>query len=306
MTREVKKQAAAVCYKRCGEVTEFLLIRTRGHKKRWTFPKGSVEDHEKSSTAAKREAFEEAGIIGTSRPRPFAYYSSRGRKVSAYLVECISQINPREEDRRPRWLTVEKALGKLSLNRGHGDADELNRVLLKAGALVNDLPTKVQAAKGRSASAGVKSREHIFISYSHKDKEWLEQIQTMLRPNVRGKKILMWDDTKIKPGLKWKKEIKDAIGSAAIALLLVSRHFLASDFIHENELPPLLDAAKNEGLIVLWVALSASMHEGTILNDYQALNKPSKPLDELSKKKVNRQLKEICQGIQDAFDQRCK
>jgi internalin A len=88
----------------------------------------------------------------------------------------------------------------------------------------------------------------IFISYSHKDQRWLEKLEAHLKPLVAGGKLAAWADTSLVPGAKWKQEIAKTIQWANIAILLVTPDFLASDFIAQNELPPLLKAAEQNNL----------------------------------------------------------
>jgi hypothetical protein len=144
------------------------------------------------------------------------------------------------------------------------------------------------------------SRDQVFISYSHKDKAWLEKLQTMLKPLVRRNSISVWEDTKIKPGSLWKEEIQRALALAKVAVLLVSRNFLGSDFIAEHELPPLLEASKKDGLTILWVYVGACLYEETEIKDYQAAHDPSRPLNKLSRAEQEEVLASICRRIKEA------
>jgi internalin A len=125
----------------------------------------------------------------------------------------------------------------------------------------------------------------IFISYSRKDKKYLEEFHTHLALYVRKGAIMPWDDTKILPGSKWAVEIDRALQTARIAVFLVSANFLASDFIATNEMTPLLQAAQQKGVMILSVVLSACAFKYSELGPFQAFNDPSTPLNQMTRAK---------------------
>lgn len=145
------------------------------------------------------------------------------------------------------------------------------------------------------------NRNHIFVSYSHADRVWLEKIQKHLKPHVREESLVVWDDTTIAAGANWRDDIRNAIAAARVAVLLVSPDFLSSDFIAKHELPPLLEAAQDDGVAIIWVPISASAFAATEIAEYQAAHNPSQPLDSLSKPRQNRAMVAICERIRDAF-----
>lgn len=127
-------------------------------------------------------------------------------------------------------------------------------------------------------------RTKIFISYSHRDRDWLDRLRIHLRPLEQTYKLDIWDDTRIKPSSKWREKIKQAIQTTRAVILLVSADFLASDFISTDELPPLLNAAEREGATILPIILSPCRFIRTqSLSEFQSVNDPSKPLVSLSR-----------------------
>src|SRR5579871_4005742 len=122
-------------------------------------------------------------------------------------------------------------------------------------------------------------RNGAFISYSHRDKEYLERLRVHLRYFERAGALNIWDDTRIIVGSKWREEIKRAIGSARVAILLISADFLASDFIAENELPPLLAAAQEEGAVIIPTILKHCAFEDSELSQFQAVEQAQPLID---------------------------
>jgi formylglycine-generating enzyme required for sulfatase activity len=152
-----------------------------------------------------------------------------------------------------------------------------------------------------TTSAATPVRSSAFVSYSHKDSKWLDRLNVMLTPFTRDG-LAVWSDQKIKPGDLWEKEIRKALEHAKVAILLVSPDFLASKYIHENELPPLLEEAERGGLTILWIPIHYSNYKQTKIKDYQAVWEPSQPLAGLSKAKLNQALVAISETIAEAME----
>ena len=105
-----------------------------------------------------------------------------------------------------------------------------------------------------------------------------------LKPLERDYALDIWDDGKIVAGSRWRDEIDLAIQTAKVAVLMISADFLASDFIINNELPPLLGAAQKDGAVIMPLIVSPSRFKSTqTISQFQAVNDPSKPLISLSK-----------------------
>jgi Leucine-rich repeat (LRR) protein/GTPase SAR1 family protein len=123
----------------------------------------------------------------------------------------------------------------------------------------------------------------IFVSYSHKDVKYLNELQTHFDTlKYAGIEVDVWSDQRIEGGMKWKEEIKRAMNECQVAILLVSTPFLASNFVMTEELPTILAAAHERGVGLLSVVVGeCRFTETPFLRNYQAMNEPSKPLSGL-------------------------
>jgi predicted acylesterase/phospholipase RssA len=145
-------------------------------------------------------------------------------------------------------------------------------------------------------------RNLAFVSYSRDDKNWLYKLQTQLKPIEKYRGIKAWDDTEIKPGQEWDKEIENALVATKVAIFLVTPNFLASDFINEREMKYFLDISEKQNVPILWIAVSHSNYEQTPLKNIQCANNPEMPLDTLSDADLNLELTKISKAIIDLMN----
>ncbi len=120
--------------------------------------------------------------------------------------------------------------------------------------------------------------KRIFISYSHKDKEWREQLEKHLEI-LTSEEVLTWSDQDIAAGDNWLEEIKNAMNEADVAILLISADFLTSRFIIEKEIPSILQKRQKEGIKVLPIIIKpCAWKKVGWLSSIQARPKDGKPL----------------------------
>jgi hypothetical protein len=147
----------------------------------------------------------------------------------------------------------------------------------------------------------MKFKKGIFISYSHVDLKWLEQLLTFLKPVLQAEKIIAWSDQALEPGESWKERLDQELKAARVAVLLVSSDFLASEFIAKYELPQILDRNKSGAVTVFWIAIRPSLYEHTPLANIQSANDPSKPLSSLKSSDRELEIAKIVQKIAAVF-----
>jgi hypothetical protein len=140
-------------------------------------------------------------------------------------------------------------------------------------------------------------QKRVFISYSHQDNRWRERLVMALKPYARNKQIELFDDRSIQAGAEWRPTLDKEMARANVAVLLVTSAFLASDFIANAELPRILKRAKEGGLTVVWVPVSASAWEQTPIKKLQAAISPKKPLDQMARPEAEMALVTVAHAV---------
>lgn len=95
----------------------------------------------------------------------------------------------------------------------------------------------------------------LFFSYSHKDEEFRNELETHLALLKRQGVISSWHDRRITAGSDVNQVISSELESSQIILLLVSAHFLASDYCYEKEMKRALEKHEDGTAVVIPVIL---------------------------------------------------
>jgi len=121
----------------------------------------------------------------------------------------------------------------------------------------------------------------VFFSYSHKDEDLRDQLETQLAALKRQGVIETWHDRRIGAGEELHYAIDDRINSCDVILLLVSPDFIASDYCYDVEMRRAMKRHEEGSATVIPVILRACDWHGLPFGRLNAVPKDGRPVKSL-------------------------
>lgn len=129
-----------------------------------------------------------------------------------------------------------------------------------------------------SALTAVKEPPRLFISYSHKDELYKDELVEHLSGMRRNGEIKDWTDRAIIPGEKWDEVIARNLDEAHIVLFLISSSFIASDYIQHTEIRKAIEKHHLNKLVIVPIPVRPCDYKSLPLKDIQSASKDFKPI----------------------------
>jgi hypothetical protein len=118
----------------------------------------------------------------------------------------------------------------------------------------------------------------LFISYSHIDESFKNELDKHLSLLKRDGLVETWNDRKIIPGQKWGEEIDSNLEESDLILLLISSDFLASDYCFDKEMKKAIEMHESGNTTVIPIIIRHCDWQRPPLKNLQALPKEAKPI----------------------------
>jgi internalin A len=159
-----------------------------------------------------------------------------------------------------------------------------------------------EARRTRDGPRSVERREAVRVafSYSHKDEELRDQLETHLKLLQRQGLIASWHDRRIAPGDGWRDVIEETFLQSDLILLLLSADFLASDYCYETEMITALERHREGSTRVVPVVLRACDWTTAPFSGLQALPKDATPVTSWSNR--DEAWNDVARGLRSLVD----
>ena len=132
----------------------------------------------------------------------------------------------------------------------------------------------------RHAAMAESSRQEIklFYCYAHEDKALRDELQIHLSGLRRQYQLTNWHDREILPGENWEQVIDTNLNSADIILLLISPHFMDSEYCYGKEMTKALEREKVGICRVIPILLRPTDWEDAPFSYLQMLPTDARPI----------------------------
>lgn len=120
---EVEFTKSAVIPYRLKEGKLEILLVTSIKKKNWIVPKGYIEFNLTPFESAKKEAYEEAGVVGSNETVEVGQFINEKKSgkelVKVYTMEVDEELDdyPEKNLRKRKWFVYEEAIEKVQNNQ---------------------------------------------------------------------------------------------------------------------------------------------------------------------------------------------
>ncbi|KPA14907.1 protein containing ATPase domain, prokaryote [Candidatus Magnetomorum sp. HK-1] len=173
----------------------------------------------------------------------------------------------------------------------------------KHAVIANPIYQKVLSHISSSTSPIFKDqKKRIFISYSHKDRPWIDRLVGYLDV-LKMNDFEYWFDDNIQTGDNWSAKIQTSIETSHITICMLSNHFLASSFIQKREIPA-IQTRQKEGMIVFPILIKECLWKVVPwFKNMQIYPKGEIPLEKSNETEQNEKFMEIISNISEMFDQ---
>ncbi|WP_333796590.1 toll/interleukin-1 receptor domain-containing protein [Rheinheimera sp.] len=122
----------------------------------------------------------------------------------------------------------------------------------------------------------------VFISYSHKDESFKDDLIEHMAGLTRSGAISEWNDRKILPGQDWSSEISDNLTNSQLILFLISSSFMSSEYCFNVEAQKALELHKAGKAKLIPIVIRPVDWGGSELATLQGLPKDADPISSWS------------------------
>ncbi|KFC19048.1 toll/interleukin-1 receptor domain-containing protein [Epilithonimonas lactis] len=125
-----------------------------------------------------------------------------------------------------------------------------------------------------------------FISYSHKDSNYLERLKVHLAQMKRDEVITEWTDEEIHAGGSLSNIISDALNSSELFLALLSPDYIASNYCYNKEFETAQRMQEDGKIIIVPIIVEPCDWQRTPFGNLKAIPKDGKPISEYTNQNV--------------------